>query len=324
MGNKLGWFLAAVLLVIVAVAVFTAVFPSRSRATADTLAPGVLELHEPSVSVSRAIGAVPDGPGNAAADFVMACDVWKRYEAMLKRVCGGRMGNAKYVPPAGAVAALKQIDSLVAGAMNKSAMKFVLSKYTTQQLEVDYWYKPAVRLEYLGDALGALATYYVLRGDADRAAEVLKHRVVLGWHMVNERALLYMVIYGLRLQVEALNALEDVYRTAGGAYLPRIIGVREYCDSLLDVRSAMKRKRAVIWPGNCQPSPGDIFNIVENDADRSCRVQGVLALAFLRFTTANRGDRNYTDELIARYVKSDEPLLAAAARAARDWQPETK
>ena len=66
------------------------------------------------------------------------------------------------------------------------------------------------------------------------------------------------------------------------------------------------------------PNPGDVFNVAENDKDRSWRIQAILSLGIVKFTATKRGDLRRVRKIIDKNVAGDDPLAAAAAKAAKE------
>ena len=57
-----------------------------------------------------------------------------------------------------------------------------------------------------------------------------------------------------------------------------------------------------------------------NDEDLAWRVQGLLTSGLIRFTAmGSRGDKRRLKRLVDKYSGGDDPYLAAAAKAARDF-----
>ena len=318
MGSKLGWILAAVLAIVVLGAILKVIYlPSPSGPTRATLKKGVFDPPALAVSVARAVGYEPSESGNAADDYHEALQQYKKNQSQIDEFLAKRKEFMEgcYLPTPDVMEAVKRIAARVAAGAKKREMKYTFV-YTPKELEVGYVYPPARGFGDLDACLKGLLNYYVFSKETDKAIEVLKSGVVMGWHMTGEKTMLHMVRRGLGVQVPMLNSLHDLIRMRDGRRSDTAGGVSEYLAAVEALRDWYATKHKIVW--SASPEAGDIFNVIENDKDRPCRIQAILSLGLLRHGGAGRGDKRKTQQLIEEYAASDDPLFAAAAKAARD------
>lgn len=314
MGNKLGWIIAGVLvLVLGGVILKIAVFKSHSAPTSATTRRGVLKLKTLGVSIALIVGSEPSAGGNAAEDYKKAIAVYKQNKRLIEDVIDNAPKmTGGYVPSQPAISALKQIAAHIAAGAKKADMDYFFT-LTPKHLKVAYAkHEPIIGLEDIAASTNALTTYYNANKHYDKMLDTLKHQIVMGWHITKERKMLRMCTLGLMIQQENLNSLIDVYNDRNNTALRE--SAQEYLAAVETLLTAYQTKRNIIWSQD--PEPGDTFNIIENDEDRCCRVQAILNLGRLRFLCTKEVDLEYIDELIKKYSNSEDPLEAAAAKAA--------
>ncbi|MBL7133005.1 MAG: hypothetical protein ISS78_02800 [Phycisphaerae bacterium] len=330
-GSKAGWIVAGffALVVLVVLGYFT-LFPPSSGRTPATANPQILKLKQVGVSPEVVLGSVPAAPGNAAADYNKAVAVMQDNLALIGKYIGEGDDldddpddddkKSRWNIPPKALAVLREIASHVQAGAEKADMKYTFV-YTSKKFNVSYFYKPTDDLEKLSSALDTLAATYTTQKKHAEAEAVLKAEFTMGWHMMKERVRVDMTRRGLGVQDMALSGLKGLYSQWGGEHTKRIKHIEKYRDSLLSLQRDQREKRKIVW--NPKPDPGDIFYIIENDEDRTWRVQGLLTLGLIRFTAmGSRGDKRRLERLVAKYSGGDDPYLAAAAKAARDFTSE--
>lgn len=304
MAVKLGWIVAGILVVGLLVVVIVGVFaPSVTGPTMATLQEGFMNLKGGDISPAAVIGSNPSGGGNAGDNYARAASVAEASELEIAR-------NS----PAG-MKAMKSIASHVAAGAAKEKMEYTLT-HTPRSFRIGYVYQPARDLQRVGGALRLLAAQYHKRKNYREAEKVLQDMLVMGWHMMRERARPHMVQCGLGVQRQALEGLKAVYAARGGQPAGKIAALANYRQQLYEVTRSYADKHKVCW--RTQSHPGDVCNIVENDRDRAWRVQGLLSLGLIKFTADKKGDRKRAESLLKRFVGSSDPFEAAAAKAAID------
>jgi len=308
MASKLGWIVAGLLVVgLLTVIVVTVIIPSPSRPTSLTLKAGFLDLKEVKTPLSELIGSMPSGAGNAADNYVQAVAIAVQKEEEIGQVAREKKG-------AEGMAALKRIADLVSAGAAKASMEYTFT-HTPKSFEVGYRYQPAVDLQKVSGAMYVLATTQYEAKQFAAAEKVLKDMLVMGWHMIRERARVHMVRSGYGVQMDALEGLQSVYSAWGGAHAAKLNVIADYLSDVREILREYDQKQQICW--TTKPSPGDIYHIVEKDQDRAWRVQGLMALGMLKFKAESRGDTRKVDELLNRYSNSSDPFEQAAARAAK-------
>lgn len=315
MGNKVSWFIAGglVLVVIVAIVIVVA-FPSKSDPTAATLAPGFMGKQAPTAALTLVLPAVPSEDGNAADQYRKALAICKSSSAEIS-AASEALAEDK-APSPEAIEAMKKIDDLCAVAAKKAKMEYCLDADRTQ-LAVAYEHPQTKELRSISGALYYLFFYYAkVQKNNELAQQVLFRQFTLGYHMQNERALPVVVAAGMDIQDAACAELIGLYKLWGEGHLKQGEDVQQYRATLGKPISFFRDKLEVAW--SVKPEPGDIFNIIENDQDPCWRTQAILDLGVLKFTAQKRGDRKYLQKLTDRLLQSGNPMEKAAAQAARD------
>ncbi len=322
MGNKLGWILAGIfgafVIIVLAKVLF---FPSPSDPTRATTGPGMLTLQKPAEPLTSLLPSAPDGEGNAADDYRRA---WKSYDkntdaikAMFKHYFA--VIKDEYRLTDDDVALLKSVADPIADGAAKKDMSFYLS----EQMEVSYD-RPveAGQFQNIAEVPRMLFAHYIGKGEEHypAAEKCLFDILVLGHHLVEERARFDIVRTGIGLQKNASELLGQLY---GKWNKPeRVKAARNYRTGLRDMSSIYTELYAVAWKltraesGAHGPNPGDIFNLVANHADRAVRVEAILSLGMVKLTCAGRGDHKRVRDLIDEKLKSDDPIEQAAAKCA--------
>ena len=120
---------------------------------------------------------------------------------------------------------------------------------------------------------------------------------------------------GMSIQIRALESLEDAYKQKGET--DKLKASTAYRKELGNAYDVLYRKMSVLWKPEGSV-PGDAYNIIENDQDRACRVDALLALGIQKFTAkGHRGNDRVRKELLEKYSKSRDELLRAAVESAR-------
>lgn len=325
MGNKAGWIVAGVLVLgvgaIVAYMIIGSMFDDApSPPTSATTGFGALDFKDTTVPPTQVLGSLPSGAGNAADDYAQAARVYRSNRELCKGIIDKMPTRYKEAPKLADVdlAVLKQIDQFVAAGAAKAKMDFVFT-HTPREFTVGWYYRPGCELMNVGKCLEALAGDYASRKEYAQAEQVLKHMITLGWHMVQERAVACVTWLGQDMQLLALSRLaNDVYLPWRGRDDKQIAVVREYAIALDTFGAALTTKLKILQVA--KPAPGDVFNIIAHDKDRAWRIQGILTLGVLKYVSVQDNDRKHSEKLIEKYCASQDPLEAAAAKAANAFE----
>lgn len=328
MGSKLGWIIAGGLLVAVIVVVLVLVVSPSVSGPVATARPGVLEMEPIEVSLRDVLGeAEPAQEGNAADDYAKAAELYRANKDELAMLRGRLPGLVKAeTPEDAALTTLQLICSHVVSGARRKKMQYVLV-HEPKALRVGYSCPVADDMYNLANQIRLLAHFHVRRREFEPAERALQAQWMLGWHLVDERALPATVMAGVEILDSAAKALRSVYRTlleqAGdpadaklAQYANRVKLLGELDMSLTSARHALIDKKKIVW--NVNPEPGDIFNVAQNDHDRAWQVQAILALGLVKFTADREADVRHTKQLLAAFRQDPDPLKAAAAKAAQD------
>ena len=309
MGSKIGWFVAgAIAIFAIAMVSLYWLNPPHSGPTAATMRTGFMDRQEVDLDLRQIVGYAPDQPGNAADDYYRAVEIY------LDEVADGdEVSNA----------AQERMHEHIAAGAHKQQMNHTL-RYWPTELRVRMRYKerydgqmdPADTLHDIAQQMVVYAQRAQRYGSRERAEQVLQDTFVLGWHMMEERGRPYMVIQGIAIQQQALQALAALYEDWGDARAAQLRALQANAGAWDAIRRSIDAKRSVL--DRREPHPGDVFNMAENEQDPAWRMQAILLLGVIKLTTTG-GDASYALRLIDRYEASDDPILAAAARAARAY-----
>lgn len=328
MGSKLGWIIAGGVLVAVIVAVLVLIVSPSISGPVATARPGVLDMEVVEVSLRDVLGeAKPAQEGNAADDYVKAAELYRANKDQLAMLRGRlrKLADAKQ-PEDAALTTLQLICSHVVSGARRKKMQYVLV-HEPKTLRVGYSYPVADEMYEVANQIRLLAHFHMLREEFEPAEKALQAQFMLGWHLLDERALPATVMAGLEILDSAAKALRRVYRTLIeqardqadpklAQYANRVKLLGELDMGLTSTRHAFTEKKKIVW--NVNPEPGDIFNVAQNDHDRAWQVQAILALGLVKFTADREADVRHTKQLLATFCQDSDPLKAAAAKAAQD------
>lgn len=309
MGNLAGWLVSVALVGLVALLLVKPVAcPSASPPELELrhhfLAPP--KIDQP---ISVVVGSTPTGGGNAGDDYIEAVELYRANKELLDKLLKAVYENR---PLLGLPTSADQMVALVQAGAGKAAMRYTFV-HTSREIEIRGIYQPALDLETVAKIVLMAGDFYANTGQTDRAIQIRKATCVMGWHMFNEGAVVDMTSRGLAVQAMAAQDLERLYRDKGmdaeaataSAYVAAAKAAWTYCGT----------KRQKLW--NTRPKAGNLFFIAENDPGRDWRVQAVMSMGILKFSARRTDDRRMNKRLITKYMSSDDPMIAAAARSAR-------
>ncbi len=327
MHNKLAWVLAAIFgsaaVIWIAKVVF---FPSPTE-PAKTQRRSMRVLRSPGESLSLVLGSEPSGGGNAGRDYKAGMDAYEARKDAIEQAMD-RLGDVvrkEYKFTAEEVALLEKVaDHVSAGAARKE-MTFYF-ELTAKRIDRPYYPFEAERFQRLMHVCETLAYHHVATGgpqEYPQAEKRLFDMLVLGRHMVDERARFHIVERGIGVQLAACDLLTQLYRkwnkpdkaSRTADYKGGLVKLQsQYFDLIRIVRGLDARWQA--------PHPGDIFNLAANHADRAVRVEAIISLGFVKHGRLKRGDRRRVRQLIDRKLASADEIEQAAAQAANDMTSE--
>jgi len=329
MGKTLSWVLAGMfgafaLIMIVKFAFFPS--PTSPSLTGRT---GMLSFQRPEEPLALVIGSEPAAAGDAGGDYRLAMDVYREntqaIDEMIEHAHDGDLAGGEYRYTPEQLALLGKVAAHVVDATAKKKMSFYF-RLTPKEIKRPYFAVEADRFQELYDVLDVLAMHHVLvvgEQEYPEAERCLFHALVMGRHMVDERARLDIVKGGLVIQESACDTLVGLYRRWKKP--DRVDAVKEYKGGLLEITSQYTALQAVIWgiesPWRC-PHPGDVFNLAANHEDRAIRVEAIVVLGIIRHGQIGRGDQRMVRKLIDQKLRSSDELEAAAAKAADEMTQE--
>lgn len=321
MADKVGWIVAGILVATVGTIIAVKMTqPAVSRPSRNALDPNFLDLITSTLPLKPLVGFQPRAGGNAGDNYKLAVDLYVANKDLLKGAISNKKDVSRGVGVIGpkAMGVVRQIHAHVADGTKKKEMRYTFV-HTPTTFEVGYFYEPAARnLQAVAEVVELLMLHHLGRKEYDQAAKVLKDNFVFGWHLMNERARSDMVMKGLWIQRRAATGLVTIYNAPGAPQdAARLKTAKKYMEDLNEVSENYAHKHEAVW--SVKPQPGDIYLVVEGDKDRSMRVQGLLALGVVRYTHRDRSDDiARTNALLAKYANSEDPIIAAAAKAARE------
>ena len=327
MGNKTGWIVGGVIvLIVLAVITKLVFFPSPTAPTSVTRAKEFMKALPVDTPIDTIAGSVPSAAGNGGDDYKAAFETFKgareAIDAFHKTIAESenrkQFVRGELAPPEPVLSALKTMASRLASGARKGAFEYSFT-HTPDEFEVGYFYQGALDLIKISRCMSTLMLYHFGRKEYPQAVALQRNLIVMGWHMANEDVRLHMTEVGLDIQNVAANGLVDIYRNWGEKdHAEEIQKVGSYQRAVNSAKRPLTAKMRLFR--KLKIDSGDILNIAENHKSRAFRVQAILFLGRLRFeVSGRRDDMRYTDKLLDKYIDSSDPFEEAAARAARDF-----
>jgi len=310
-GNLAGWIISGVLVaLVILVLVIPLAFPRTSPPESALLKAGYLDTYQVKTPISVVTGGAPSGSGDAGKDYAQAASIYRNNRHELADI--NQLVPLSELPDPMPASAHQLAEHILAGA-SKAKMTYTFV-HTSHELTVGFDYPPAKELFYVANV--ALNVAERLREtDTEAAIKLAQAVCVMGWHMFNERAIADMEMQGLWIQASAADALGQLYKKSFQADRARAVGA--YSDAVMLLYNDCVDKRSKLCA--TQVNPGNVFHIAQHDADRAWRVRAVLSLGMVKFAARETGDKRANKRLILRYMEDSDPLIKAAAIAARHF-----
>ncbi len=322
MGTKIGWAIAIFLVLgIAAIVVVKVAIPAATPPTNETLRRGFMSKVEVGKPLTLVLDAEPTAPGNAADDYVKAVAVYTDNADAIKAAMADdvrlKIFSDTSVLPQSTVEVLNALRTHVAAGAKKKEMRYSF-EYGPKEFLVGSRWQPGVDLHGVWKGMELLWLYHLGRKEYDQAIDILQEALILGKHMTDERVHADMLARGLQIQRDAANKLFATYQQRDPqAYAQQMNAANEYFTAAQSAAATANEKINVIW--RAKPNPGDLFNIIENDEDRSYKVLATLTLGLVRYTHKSRpGDQRVVAKLIEQHAGGSDPFLASAAKAAKN------
>ncbi len=321
MGKALSWVLAGLFGAFGLIMIVKFAFYPSPTSPSLTGRSGMLSFQRPEEPLALVIGSEPAATGDAGGDYRLAMDVYRENTQAIDEIIASdgdlARGEHRYTPEQ--LALLGKVTAHVADAAGKKEMSFYF-RLTPKEIKRPYFAVEADRFQELYDILDVLVRHHVVVGgekEYPEAEKCLFHALVMGRHMVDERARFDIVKQGLSIQESASNMLIALYRRWKKP--DRVDAVKEYKGGLLEITSQYTALQPVIWgiesAWRC-PHPGDVFNLAANHEDRAIRVEAIVVLGIIKHGQIKRGDQRIVRKLIDQKLRSGDELEAAAAEAA--------
>lgn len=315
MGNKLGWIIAILLAgALIAFVLVRLLLPSATPPTTDTTKHGALEFVAPSGQIETFLGYIPDTSGNAAEDYAKGIAFFRENEEDFVAGCELIDSEENSMLQAYQLARCEELFKLIAPAGRKKQMRFTFV-HTPKELKATAFADGKDDLFWLSNVLDSLCVHQYRCGNIDDAIKSACGQFVLGWHMTNERARAEIVSAGMDIQFQACERLRVCYQKKGDK--KKADACQKYLRDMEATAKKFNDKFRIVWANRAEP--GDVFNIIENDKDRTWRIEGVLALGVLKFTAKGQtGDMRKLDKHLASALAGNDEMMKAAARVAKE------
>ncbi len=320
MASKAPWIVAIVFGVFIVVMIVRMVlFPSPTDPE-YTAGKGMMSLQKHGQPLSLVLGADPSGAGNAADYYNQAIAAYQADRDALEEI-NSRLPDVtrkEYRYSNEELAQLRKVADLV----SSGAARAEMSNYSADEIQDARKSEKAERYQELAHVLDSLALHYRVEGapaDVAKAAKCYLDMLVMGRHMVEERARFGIVDRGLGLQAQACTQLAAVY----GKHAPnKKDAVEEYnlgLGALIDQYGTLRNEVFYVLRGEwgC-PHPGDVINLAGGHPDRAIRVEAIIRLGIVKFGGIERGDVDHVQKLIKKGLASADEFDRAAAKVANE------
>ena len=329
MGKTLSWVLAGIFGAFALTMIVKYAFFPPPTSPSRTGRAGMLSFRKIEEPLALVTGAEPAAAGDAGGDYRLAMDVYRENTQAIDEMIGhardGDLAGGEYRYTPEQLAILGKVAAHVADAAAKRKMSFYF-RLTPKEIKRPYFAFEADRFQELYDVLDVLAMHHVFTGGEPEYADAekcLSHALVMGRHMVDERARFDIVNQGLIIQETVCDTLIALYRRWKKP--DRVDAVKAYKGGLLEITGQYAALQGVIWgvelPWRC-PHPGDVFNLAANHEDRAVRVEAIVVLGVVRHGQIKRGDQRIVRKLINQKLTSSDEIEAAAAKAANEMTQE--
>ena len=305
------------LLIVVGVVVKTLVFPSTESPTRETSRTGFMDVIEVDAKISDVLGATPSDPDNAADHYAQAIELFFANKGIILDAAAD-LGDGNAKNHAAALKALEDIRGHIGNGAKQAAMDY-MAKHASGKLQVSKVQDDVERLGQTIDVLDILADYYMKNKRLADANAIYRDMLAAGWHMVNEHSHMHMTLYGQAIQVSAVNGISRSTEKAPDREADDMqrLPLRNYLGALVEFKRTYEGKSMVFHKPRLDA--GDIWNIAENDKDRSWRVQAILGMGLIKFTHPSKANAAHNNAMIEKFLKSGDPIEKIAAQAAKDY-----
>lgn len=305
-GNRTGWTIAAVMVVLYAGLLW--VIGGAGRMTSPTQWSRSDILQQP-----LALPAAPQtvvSMSEAGDAGTLYRDAIADYRARSKTYDDYLLGRTK------------EIDRSLPGikAVLEAAPKMQARIFIDDPISAIGWTSSVPELEAL-DRVGKAVTklgMVEVRGNRARGVQYLEAAFALGAKLFDERLSYAQMSRGLGLMSGAATVLEK--NTEGAdqrKYADFLAGYRTFNPQVFEVQKVIS---ALPTPGRRDRTAGDIFAVAQNpNADRVWRVEAVLKLGRFRFNAPTAGDQRGANRVLKEIAAAErDPAVRTAAQMALD------
>ena len=289
--------ITAVTLMIVTIIVLTmwgTVDPTTRGSRDEVLSADTLPTNLPAVDQ----GAM-SAPGDSASDYRAAIDYWVANYDDLRAT----------TPDPQSVAKLERYI-LKAAKQGKPTFGFADAYMPMQPGEAPEYHNAPAKIGQL-----------ILRAvEKDEAESSIKKKLMALWtfgrrlYEYNLRMVPRQAGLGM-MQYVAINA-----QSKFGADDPDVKAMNQWIPHVDKITAAWEEKKKAIYKYNA--SVGDLVRIVENDGDKTFRVEALLQMGIAQWTTNVRANVNAVQGCLEEFAASKDTDLARAARAAQEFTRE--
>lgn len=311
MGNKPGWIIAGLLLAgLAAYLIMVFVFPAPDSPTSDTTRPGVLDVQAPVTPVADVLPEAPVLEQDAGDDYAAAIAFHHRHRKEFESMYERLRSDPNVTLDLTDLELCRSLMEWLAPAMKKTNMTYTFV-HTPKELKVSAFADGAEDFRNLSRVLRTLMEHFRRTNQIPQAVEPARALFIMGWQLMNERRRYQLVDAGMEYQDLAIPILLEAYKNAGDG--KRLEATETYQRELNLARKVTSDKRRIVWDYNAKP--GDVFNIIENDRDRTWRIEGTLSLGILKLRQkGRRGNMRKIEELLTTARTSDDELIRAAGK----------
>lgn len=330
-GNKLGWIIAGgIVLVLGIILAFFVFFPTPTPQTFRSLAPGMMDLPNPRVSVATVLGDLPSGDGNAGEDYNQA------FTAYTLEVQNAYRANGAAIFATGEMSqelrdTFDRVVKPLLAATKKKSMNYYF-QLTPVGFQEGYYDPERKKFQDVSDILLLFAGAAAKQQKFDEAEKYYLACMTMGYHMFNERSRMGMSMRGLGIMktvckyITSSNKRRDLatmYKEWGKP--DKAEAVAALYDALQETSDRYHQIESILWENDLNKLekgwllwPGDIFAFATDHPDRGVRVEAILACGPIRVTATARGDKRMANKIIAEKLGSSDPIEREAAKVASE------
>ncbi len=328
--NPTVWIVSIVgILLIVGITCKTIFFPGYDS---PTLGLSMANRRPAPQAATAVLGSLPSQGGNAAEDYERAIAIMIANQKKIDTI-GEYIARRPNLNSADLALCEDIADEVIAGSKKKKMryierqlkkfpdQRFPCARFILTKSPYDGGRDIVSDLANLTTPLDYLYAHYFTKKQYNDALRVRKAQFTLAWHMTNEPSRAAVLLTGMDLMVGNCEQLERLYTEMGDSAMAR--STADYREALQRVLPDLQEKFNQIWKlentqGELSSPTGDIFYIIENDKDIAFRAEGLVLLGAVKyFDYGQRGNVKKTESLIKEYIQSDNPILRAAAKAAK-------